>query len=221
MNAPIARTTARTKPERVSAEVDDDGSSAMELCPRRSFKVKGWGTAAGDGMAGSAIMVTPFDDGCPRSFYLPSLTLTYLLPEQIGKNRKALPDDDILTIAQGISSVGAVVHISVDGVDPGERRVPATPTPCRCMPPRWKDLQASNLPRPSPAGQPGSGVWRSGCGEEIGYPLPPQERPPYDRQVAAARTALGDDPAFALAWQEGRALTLDRAVEYAMEKQKA
>jgi hypothetical protein len=72
-------------------------------------------------------MVTPFDDGYPRS-----LTLTYLLLEQIGKNRRALPDDDALTIAQGIPSVGAVVHISVDGFDPGERRVPATPTACRC-----------------------------------------------------------------------------------------
>ena len=46
MNAPIARTTARTRPERVSAELDD-GSYAMERCTRRSFKVKGWGTAAG------------------------------------------------------------------------------------------------------------------------------------------------------------------------------
>jgi hypothetical protein len=60
---------------------------------------------------------------------LPSLTY---LPEQIGKNRRTLPDDDALTIAQGIPSVGAAVHISVDGVDPGERRVPATPTACRC-----------------------------------------------------------------------------------------
>jgi hypothetical protein len=50
------------------------------------------------------------------------------LPEQIGKNRRALPDDDALTIAQGNPSVGAAVHISVDGVDPGERLVPATPT---------------------------------------------------------------------------------------------
>jgi hypothetical protein len=55
----------------------------------------------------------------------------YLLPEQIGKNRRALPDDDALTIAQGIPSVGAAVHISIDGVDPGVRRA-RNPYPRRC-----------------------------------------------------------------------------------------
>src|SRR5664279_4660584 len=69
-------------------------------------------------MAGFAIMVAPLMTERPRS-----LALTHLMPEQIGKNRRALPDDDGLTIAQGIPSVGAAVHISVDHVVPGQRRV--------------------------------------------------------------------------------------------------
>ena len=54
--------------------------------------------------------------------------------------------------------------------------------------------------------------------EEIGSPLPGHERPCYDRQVAAARVALRDDGAFERAWQEGRALTLETAIELALEK---
>ena len=57
--------------------------------------------------------------------------------------------------------------------------------------------------------------------EEIGCPVKGDERLLYDRHVAAARAALGDDAAFDLAWQEGRTMTLDRAVEDAMEKQDA
>jgi hypothetical protein len=53
--------------------------------------------------------------------------------------------------------------------------------------------------------------------EKIGSPIPPRERPRYDREVAAARFALGDDVAFDLAWQEGRATDVDQAIEYAME----
>jgi hypothetical protein len=54
-----------------SVEVDD-GFFAMDRCPRRSFKVKGWGTAAALGMAGFAIMVTPLMTGVRAR--LPSLT---------------------------------------------------------------------------------------------------------------------------------------------------
>ncbi len=57
--------------------------------------------------------------------------------------------------------------------------------------------------------------------EEIGLPLPPSERPRYDRQVATARATLGDDAAFDVAWQEGRAMTLEQAIGYALEKQNA
>jgi non-specific serine/threonine protein kinase len=55
--------------------------------------------------------------------------------------------------------------------------------------------------------------WR----EETGIAMPPARKPNYDRQVAAARAALGDDAAFDLAWREGRAMTLEHAVRYALE----
>jgi len=53
---------------------------------------------------------------------------------------------------------------------------------------------------------------------EIGTPLPPNERSDYDRWVAAARITLGDDAAFDIAWQEGRGLTLDQAIDLALAK---
>jgi predicted ATPase/class 3 adenylate cyclase len=53
---------------------------------------------------------------------------------------------------------------------------------------------------------------------EIGTPLPPNQRPGYDRRVAAARIASGDDAAFDSAWQEGRCLTLDQAIDLALTK---
>ena len=54
--------------------------------------------------------------------------------------------------------------------------------------------------------------------EDIGAPLTLQERPRHDRQVAAARTAIGDDAAFDSAWREGRAMTLEQVVQYALEE---
>ena len=51
---------------------------------------------------------------------------------------------------------------------------------------------------------------------QIGAPLPPSERSGHDRYVAAARIASGDDAAFDSAWQEGRGLTLDRAIDLAL-----
>ncbi len=54
--------------------------------------------------------------------------------------------------------------------------------------------------------------------EDIGVALPPNERPRYEGRVAAARAVLGDNAAFDRAWQEGRALTLEQAVELALEK---
>jgi tetratricopeptide (TPR) repeat protein len=53
---------------------------------------------------------------------------------------------------------------------------------------------------------------------EIGTPLKPNVRPGYDRRVAAARVASGDDAAFDSAWQEGRGLTLDQAINLALAK---
>jgi len=54
--------------------------------------------------------------------------------------------------------------------------------------------------------------------EDIGAPLTLQKRPRHDRQVAAARTAIGDDAAFDSAWREGRAMTLEQVVQYALEE---
>ena len=54
--------------------------------------------------------------------------------------------------------------------------------------------------------------------EEIGTPLSPTDRPGYDRRGAAARAAVGDDAAFDGAWQQGRALTLEQAIELASEE---
>ena len=54
--------------------------------------------------------------------------------------------------------------------------------------------------------------------EEIGVPLTPLERLRYERVVASARSGMGDDLAFDSAWEEGRAMTLERAVAHALEK---
>jgi len=51
---------------------------------------------------------------------------------------------------------------------------------------------------------------------ELGTPRPPEEWAGYDRCVAAARVASGDDAAFDSAWQEGRRLTLDQAIDLAL-----
>jgi len=49
----------------------------------------------------------------------------------------------------------------------------------------------------------------------------PSERHHYDRTVAAARAALDDVAAFDLAWQAGRAMTLERAIAYALKNNAA
>jgi tetratricopeptide (TPR) repeat protein len=51
--------------------------------------------------------------------------------------------------------------------------------------------------------------------ETKGTPLTPSERKEYERSVAAARAALGEE-SFAAAWSEGRAMTLEQAIEYAL-----
>ena len=51
--------------------------------------------------------------------------------------------------------------------------------------------------------------------EEIGSPLEQEEQARYDQDVAAARQALGDD-AFAMDWAEGRAMTMEQAIQYAL-----
>jgi predicted ATPase len=54
----------------------------------------------------------------------------------------------------------------------------------------------------------------------IGAPLPPRERPHYERLVAAARAHL-DAAAFAAAWAAGEALSLEQAIAYALEQSTA
>ena len=56
---------------------------------------------------------------------------------------------------------------------------------------------------------------------EIGSFDMPSERTRYDRRIASARAAFGKDVAFDLAWQEGHAMTLDQAIEYALQEQSA
>jgi hypothetical protein len=47
--------------------------------------------------------------------------------------------------------------------------------------------------------------------------MPPADRQHYEVQVVSARAALGDDAAFDIAWSEGRAMSTDQAVKYALE----
>ncbi len=50
----------------------------------------------------------------------------------------------------------------------------------------------------------------------IGAALVQSDRAEYDRHLALARNQLSED-AFASAWDEGRAMTLDEAIDYALE----
>ena len=52
---------------------------------------------------------------------------------------------------------------------------------------------------------------------EVGLALSPRVQPYYDRRVASARVALGDDAALERAWREGNALTLEQASDLALE----
>jgi hypothetical protein len=52
--------------------------------------------------------------------------------------------------------------------------------------------------------------------EEIAAPLLLSDRSQHE-EVAAARSALGDDAAFDAAWQEGRAMPLEQAIADALE----
>ena len=53
--------------------------------------------------------------------------------------------------------------------------------------------------------------------EEIRSPILPGEREAYDRAVTEARATL-DEGAFVAAWAQGRSLTEDEAIEYALEE---
>ena len=70
-------------------------------------------------------------------------------------------------------------------------------------------------------GQPERAAWLWGGAEAlreaIHFPLRPTDREEYDRNVTAARTALGEE-AFATAWEEGRAMSMEQAIAYALEE---
>ena len=53
--------------------------------------------------------------------------------------------------------------------------------------------------------------------EDIGAPVPPGSRSAYERNIDAVRTQM-DEESFAEAWAEGRSMTMEQAVEYALEE---
>jgi len=55
--------------------------------------------------------------------------------------------------------------------------------------------------------------------ETLGAPLPPADRPLYDRMVNMAQLRIGEDD-FSAAWAEGRAMTLEQAVSRAKTSEK-
>jgi len=57
--------------------------------------------------------------------------------------------------------------------------------------------------------------------EEIGAPQAPSEQPRCSRYVAVARAAIAASADFDLAWQEGRAMTLEQAIAWAQNGQDA
>src|SRR5579871_726903 len=52
--------------------------------------------------------------------------------------------------------------------------------------------------------------------DAIGALMPPKEKDEVDRKIAEIRTSLGEQ-AFSVAWQQGRAMTIEQAIEYALQ----
>ena len=52
--------------------------------------------------------------------------------------------------------------------------------------------------------------------EVLSAPLPPSEREKQEREMAGVREILGED-AFAAGWAQGQAMTMEQAIEYAIE----
>src|SRR5262249_37712300 len=81
-------------------------------------------------------------------------------------------------------------------------------------------LLAALAPVATAAGRPARAAQLWGAAErlreEVGSALPPNERDRCERQVTAARASLGEETAFDVAWQAGRAMTLEQAIEYAL-----
>ena len=53
--------------------------------------------------------------------------------------------------------------------------------------------------------------------ETLGVPLPPVDRAAHDSVLATCRTQLGE-AVFARAWAEGEALSLEQAIDFALDK---
>jgi hypothetical protein len=51
--------------------------------------------------------------------------------------------------------------------------------------------------------------------QTFSVPLPPGERPAYERRLASARAQL-DEATWLAAWAEGQAMTLEQAIAYAL-----
>jgi non-specific serine/threonine protein kinase len=96
-----------------------------------------------------------------------------------------------------------------------------------CVAVMMGEKAARNGPTPRTSGIVGEERWfvrgarLFGVGEALreasGFVLWSDDRPSYERCVAAARAALGEE-AFAAAWAEGRAMSQDDAVAYALEE---
>ena len=56
--------------------------------------------------------------------------------------------------------------------------------------------------------------------EASSSPMTPQERVEYDNEVASLRTGM-DEKSFVLLWEEGRAMTMEQAIEYALQEDKS
>jgi hypothetical protein len=56
--------------------------------------------------------------------------------------------------------------------------------------------------------------------ESLGVGLAPTERETHEETKAALRAALGEDE-LSLEWRRGRELTLDEAVAYALQEERA
>lgn len=54
--------------------------------------------------------------------------------------------------------------------------------------------------------------------EEIGAPILPADRERYDREVAAARCAPPGEGAFVAAWEDGRSMAMEQAIDHALKE---
>jgi len=53
--------------------------------------------------------------------------------------------------------------------------------------------------------------------EASSSPMTPQERVEYDNEVASLRTGM-DEKNFISFWEEGREMTMEQAIEYALQE---